>query len=117
MAEDDFGTDISWNASTTELGTVTGEENMIQSIKNRLQTSYDELDWVYEDYGCNYRDYLGLKSDDESLEFVKNSIKDSLEADDRIGGFDLELSYVGDGVVNVLLNVDGTGFEFNLGDE
>ena len=49
MAEDDFGTDISWNASTTELGTVTGEENMIQSIKNRLQTSYDELDWVYED--------------------------------------------------------------------
>ena len=57
------------------------------------------------------------KPDDESLEFVKNSIKDSLESDDRIGGFDLELSYVGDGVVNVLLNVDGTGFEFNLGEE
>ena len=48
---------------------------------------------------------------------MKNSIKDSLEADDRIGSFDLELSYVGDGVVNVLLMVDGSSFDFNLGDE
>ena len=117
MAEDDFGTDIDWTGSTTELATVTGEDNMIQSIKNRLSTTYEELGWVYTDYGCNYRDYLGLKSTDESLEFVKNSIKDSLEADDRIGNFDLELSYVGSGVVNVLLVVDGSSFEFNLGDD
>ena len=116
MAEEDFGTDICWNASTTTLGVVSGNDNMSQSIINRLQTTYDELDWVYEDYGCNYRDYLGLKTNDESLEFVKNSIRDSLENDDRIGEFDLELSYLGDGVVNVLLNVDGTGLEFNLGE-
>ena len=52
MASDDFGTDISWTASTTELGTVTGKDNMRQSIQNRISTTYDELNWVYTDYGA-----------------------------------------------------------------
>lgn len=113
---DDFGTDICWNNNTNDLGTVTGEDNLKQSIVNRLTTTYEELGWVYTDYGCNYRDYLGLKTNDESLEFVKNSIKESLEKDDRIESFDLDLSYLGDGVVNVLLVVDGVSLDFNLGE-
>ena len=32
----DFGTDLNWNGSETELTTVTGDENIIQSITNRL---------------------------------------------------------------------------------
>lgn len=113
----DFGTDISWNQSNTKLGTVTGEENLLQSIINRLNTSYEEFAWVYEGYGCNYRDYLGLKSNETNLEFIKNSIKQSIEEEERIEDYDLELSYIGDGKVNVILNIDGTNMEFNLGEE
>ena len=112
----DFGTDISWNSSETSLGTVTGEDNLVQSVINRLNTSYDELAWVYNDYGCNYRRYLGLKSNDTSLEFIKNSIKQSLEEEERIEEYDLELSYIGDGVVNVIMNIDGTNLNINLGE-
>jgi phage baseplate assembly protein W len=116
MAED-FGTDLCWNSSETTLGTVTGEDNLKQSIINRLNTRYEELNWVYANYGCNYRDYLGLKNNDTTLEFIKNSIKQSLEEETRIETYDLELSYIGDGVIKVILNIEGVNFDFNLGEE
>lgn len=112
----DFGTDLSWNKSDNSLGTVTGEENLLQSITNRLNTTYEEFGWVYNDYGCNYRDYLGLQSNETNLEFIKNSIKQSLEEESRINDYDLELSYIGDGKINVVLNIDGTTMEFNIGE-
>lgn len=117
MVSEDFGTDLSWNKSTTELATVSDNENLLQSVANRLNTTYEELAWVYTDYGCNYRDYLGSKADNNSLEFIKNSIRQSLEEEERIGSFDLSLSYIGDGVINVVLNIDGTDLELELGDE
>lgn len=109
----DFGTDISWNGSETELTTVTGDENIIQSVTNRLNTDYNELDWVYSNYGCNYRQFLGVKVTDTALEFIKNSIKKSLDEEERIDSYDLELSYL-DGKINIVLNIDGTEFEVNL---
>lgn len=114
MANDDFGTDLCWNSTVDKLETVTGDDNLTQSIRNRLSTTYDELGWIYEDYGCNYRDYLGLKTDDESLEFIKNSIQQSLEEDDRIGEFELDVSYQGDGKVNCVIIVDGVTVEVDL---
>ena len=116
MAED-FGTDLCWNSSETTLGTVTGDENVTQSIINRLNTRYEELNWIYGDYGCNYRDYLGLKNNNTTLEFIKNSIKQALSEEPRIEDYDLNLSYAGNGVINVILNVNGVNLDFNLGDE
>lgn len=115
MAED-FGTDLCWNSSETTLGTVTGDNNIKQSVINRLNTRYEELNWVYNDYGCNYRDYLGLKNNDTSLEFIKNSIKQSLSEESRIENYDLELSYLGNGVINIILNIEGVKLDFNLGE-
>ena len=112
----DFGTDLSWNKNDTVLETVTGEENLIQSVINRLNTTYTELGWIYNAYGCNYRNYLGLKKNDTTLEFIKNSIKQSLEEENRITNYDLELSYIGNDTINVILNIDGTDLEFNLGE-
>ena len=116
MAED-FGTDLCWNSSETRLGTVTGDDNIKQSIINRLNTRYEELNWVYSDYGCNYRDYLGLKNNDTTLEFIKNSIKQALEEESRIESYDLELFYMGNGVINIILNIEGVKLDFNLGEE
>ena len=112
----DYGTDLTWNSSIT-LGTVSNEDNVLQHIRNRLQTDYSELSWVYEGYGCNYKQYLGLKSDDESLEFIKNSITQSLTEDANIDEFDLSLSYISEGLINIVLNIDGETFDFNLGED
>lgn len=109
----DFGTDLNWNGSETELTTVTGDDNIIQSVTNRLNTDYDELNWIYNQYGCNYKQFLGSRATDTSLEFIKNSIKKSLDEEERIDGYDLELSYM-DGKINIILNIDGTEFEVNL---
>jgi len=109
----DFGTDLNWNGSETELTTVTGDENIIQSVKNRLNTNYDELNWIYNNYGCNYKQFLGSRVTNTSLEFIKNSIKQSLDEEERIQNYDLELSYM-DGKINIVLNIDGTDLEFNL---
>ena len=112
----DYGVDLTWNNNTT-LETVENEENVLQHIKNRLTTTYNELNWIYPNYGCNYRQYLGKKVDKESLEFIKNSISQSLKEDNLINEFDLSLSYLGNGVINIILNIDGTDFNFNLGEE
>jgi len=112
----DYGTDLTWTNDTT-LQTVSDTDNVEQHIRNRLTTNYEELGWVYESYGCNYRQYLGMKVNDESLEFIKNSISQSLEEDENIEDYDLSLSYLGDGVINIILNVDGDEFDFNLGEE
>lgn len=109
----DFGTDLNWNGSETELKTVTGDDNIIQSVKNRLNTDYDELNWIYNNYGCNYKQFLGDRATDTTLEFIKNSIKQSLDEEERIDDYDLELSYI-EGKINIILNIDGTEFEFNL---
>ena len=116
LAEDEFGTDICWTASNDSLGTVSAKDNLIQSIINRIQTNYSELNWVYENYGCNYRDYLGLPANDTSLEFIKNSLKQSIEEEPRINEYEITVAYAGDGTVNVVLNIDGTQIEMNLGD-
>lgn len=110
----DYGTDIEWTNNTT-LNTVTGDDNTIQHIINRIQTEYTELDWIYDSYGCNYRQYLGFKSNNEALELIKNCIKQSLKEDDLIEDYDLELSYIGDGKINIILTVDGTVVEFDIG--
>lgn len=109
----DFGTDLNWNGSETELTTVTADENILQSIKNRLNTDYDELNWIYANYGCNYKQFLGSRATDTSLEFIKNSIKQSLDEEERIENYDLELSYL-DGKINIILNIDGTEFNLDL---
>lgn len=109
----DFGTDLNWNGSETELTTVTGDENILQSVKNRLNTDYDELNWIYNNYGCNYKQFLGDRATDTTLEFIKNSIKQSLDEEERIASYDLELSYM-DGKINIILNIDGTEFKFDL---
>lgn len=112
----DFGTDLNWNGSETELTTVTGDENIIQSIQNRLNTDYDELNWIYNNYGCNYKQFLGDRATNTTLEFIKNSIKQSLDEEERIDSYDLELSYL-DGKINIILNIEGTDFEFQLDEE
>ena len=112
----DYGTDITWNNNPV-LETVSNEDNVAQHIRNRLMTSYDELNWIYDNFGCNYKQYLGLRADNGSLEFIKNSIRQSLREDDLIGDFDLDITYAGNGAINVKIEIDGNHFDLKISDE
>ena len=105
MTLEEFGTDISWELSNNDVATVSDEKNLLQAIANRLNTNFDELDWVYENYGCNFQDFLGYKKNDTTFEFVKNSITESLEHEPRVTLLNLELSYQNDDQLNIVLEL------------
>lgn len=105
MTLEEFGTDINWELSDNDVTTVSDEKNLMQSIANRLNTNFDELDYLYENYGCNFQDFLGSKKNDTTLEFVKNSITESLEHEPRITLLNLELSYTNDDQLNIILEL------------
>lgn len=109
----DYGTDIEWTTDTT-LQTVTGPDNTAQHIINRINTVYEELDYIYDTYGCNYTDYMGRKSDDTVLELIKNSITQSLKEDSLIDDFDLSLSYKDTNTINIIVDIDATRVEFEI---
>lgn len=110
----DYGVDLQWSNDKT-LNTVSGDDNLIQHLKNRLMTEYTELDWIYDSYGCNYRQYLGFDKT-EALELIKNCITQSLNEDLLIEDYDLDLSYKTGGPINIILTIDGTTVEFDIED-
>ena len=58
----DFGTDIdsSWSATPQgDFKLVSGVDNAVQAIKNRLLTRLGEMDWCYENYGTESNQQIG----------------------------------------------------------
>ena len=114
----DYGVDISsnWNFGDGDLRLVEFEDNLKQSIKNRLGTELDSLDIFYEDYGSVLFDLLGLKNDTSTLNFVKIEVDNCLSRDPRINSFESEVSYIGDGVIRLNVTIlDGeTDIDLNF---
>ena len=106
MTLEEFGTDISWELSNNDVAVVSDEKNLMQSISNRLNTAFDELDYIYENYGCNFQDFLGAKKNDTTLEFIKNSIVESLQNEPRVVLLNLDLSYSDDDKLNIILDLE-----------
>lgn len=108
-------TDYNWEYVNGDLATVSDADDIIQSIDNRLLTRYDELNWIYDNYGCNFRRFLGDLNNETTLEFVKNSIKDSLKQDDRytVNTIDFEQK---NGKLTIILtiNYNGDNYEVNV---
>ena len=78
--------------------------HILQAILNRLNTDTDELDYLYDNYGCDLKQFLGLPTNDTTLEMVKNLITDTLKQDERLELVDLELSYKDANTLNILLS-------------
>lgn len=91
----ELGTDInhSWKFEDGDLQLVDNETNLIQSIVNRLNCEYDSLDGYYYEYGTSLSSFLGFKSSEGSLEFIKIEVSDTLEQDPRINEFEVEADY------------------------
>lgn len=115
----ELGTDLksSWQFKDGDLQLVENKDNLIQSILNRLNCEYDGLDLFYSEYGSVLSNFLGWKHDDETLEFIRLEIEDTLDQEPRLSDFSVEVSYNGFGKVLIELYIvfdDETDFTLSL---
>jgi len=91
----ELGTDLNnnWEFKDGDLQLVENKVNLAQSILNRLNSEYDCLDLFYYNYGSVLSNFLGWKHNDETLEFIRLEIEDTLEQDPRLSNFAVDLSY------------------------
>ena len=115
----ELGTDLNcnWDFKDGDLQLVENRANIKQSILNRLNCDYDSLDLFYYEYGSVLSNFLGWKHNDETLEFIRLEIEDTLNQEPRLTDFDVEVSY--DKIGKVLIDLyivfnDETDFSLSL---
>ena len=91
----ELGADLNknWEFKDGDLLLVENKDNLVQSILNRLNSEYDSLDLFYYDYGSVLSNFLGWKHNDETLEFIRLEIEDTLEQEPRLNDFSVGVSY------------------------
>ena len=117
MVAYEYGVDLNSNFDFKDGDLTLSEydDNLIQSIKNRLNTDYDCLDIFYEDYGSVLSQFLGWRRNDETLSFIRLELEDCLGKDPRITDYELELDYNDNGNVVIQFTITGeTDLSFNL---
>lgn len=113
----EIGTDIKseWAFTDGDLNIISDEENLKQSILNRVTVYDGTFKFFYENYGSVLSEYFGFRKDETTLEFMKIELERVLLQDPRIQSFDLELSYVEKGVnVELTINLGEEDVELNF---
>lgn len=115
----ELGTDLNskWEFKDGDLILVENKDNLVQSILNRLNSEYDGLDLFYYDYGSVLSSFLGWKHNDETLEFIRLEIEDTLEQEPRLSDFNVGVSYNQNGKVLIDLYIvfdDESDFTLSL---
>ena len=115
----ELGTDLNrnWQFKDGDLQLVENNNNLVQSILNRLNCDYDSLDLFYYDYGSVLSSFLGWKHSDETLEFIRLEVESTLEQEPRLSDFTVEVSYNKVGKVLIDLYIvfdDETDFTLSL---
>lgn len=85
--EYELGTDIDRNwiiNSEGRLQTISGKENLVQAIENRLTCYFDNLDWAYKNYGSYMKDWLGKVDDPYTRSTLIKEITTRVSQDPRI---------------------------------
>lgn len=103
----ELGTDIDNNYMFVDgdLKLVEYNDNLVQSIINRLNSPYGSYDLFYEGYGSFLLKFLGWKRNSKNLGFMEMEIMNTLLQDPRVQDLTVELSYGGKGTVNGELTV------------
>ena len=114
----DLGTDInsSWSFKDGDLILINDKENLVQAIRNRLNTVLGTLEDFYLEYGSILWRFMGWKSKDITLNFMEIEIKNCLNQDPRLTNYTLDLSYENNGSVSIDITVffdDETEFDMN----
>ena len=79
------------------------EDNLVQSIVNKLNTNIDELDLFYEDYGSILPTFMGWKANDTTIQYMKTEISTVLSKEPRLSNFEINIEYAGNGTIKINL--------------
>lgn len=109
--------DRSWQLFDNDVLLVDGSNNLYQAIYNRLMTSLNDMDYFYDEYGSNMRDWLGELMSYENLQNLADEVHNRVLEDPRIS--DCDVTCVPYKKYNVIINIvaityaDET-FEYNF---
>ena len=109
----DLGVDISSDLSfhDGDLVLCKYEDNLVQSIVNRLNTDLDELDLFYEEYGSIQPTFLGWKATDKTIHYMQTEIATVLSKESRLSSFKVDVQYEGEGLIKINLVLYTTSSE------
>ena len=103
----DLGTDINTNWTFNDKGDlnlVTDNDNIIQSITNRLNSRLGSMDAYYYNYGSELSLMLGQKINERLLDFIKIETETTIKQDPRLQDTLITVDYDGDGKIIIELN-------------
>ena len=83
---------------------VSEEDDIIQSVTNRLNTRLGSMDAFYNQYGSYLRTYIGSKRNNTLLQFIQVEISTVLKQDPRLQDATVETDYGDKGEVIVNIN-------------
>ena len=97
----ELGTDInsSWTFKDGDLVLIENDENIAQSLANRLNNPLESMDLFYDEYGSYIGSFLGWKQSEETLSFMKMEIEKAISQDPRFIDSEVNLQYTGKGKV------------------
>lgn len=114
----ELGVDLnsSWDFVNGDLTLVEYNDNLVQAVTNRLNNYLDSMDLFYDEYGSLVLNYLGWKSTDETLNFIRLEIMETLKQDPRCQSFNVTVDYK-NGKVNANISIyfnDDTDLSFSV---
>lgn len=81
------------------------DDNLVQSIVNRLNVGLDELDLFYLNYGSIMLNFLGWKATDETISFIKSELESVLKSEGRLDSWEYDVKYLQNGKINIELTL------------
>ena len=120
MANDEIfyegGIDLNSNMTFEDGDIVLVEyaDNLCQAVTNRLNTSLNELDLFYEDYGSILTGFFGSKGNNTTIGFIKTELNNCLSKEPRLRKHEADVSYTGDGLLRIDLRLYPVNTDNNI---
>lgn len=111
--------DLTFGMDNGDCTVILDDENMVDACVRRLDTRLDST--LYDEYGSDLGDLLGLRKSDVNLQFLSQSIQSCLSQDERLSDISVDCEYSENGILADIKavyedNVLEFTYENNVGD-
>lgn len=89
--------DLTFSIEDGDCAVILDDENMVEACVRRLDTRLDST--LYDEYGSDLGDLLGLRKSDVNLQFLSQSIQSCLSQDERLSDISVDCEYSDTGIV------------------
>lgn len=89
--------DLTFGMDNGDCTVVLDDENMVDACIRRLDTRLDST--LYDEYGSDLGDLLGLRKSDVNLQFLSQSIQSCLSQDERLSDISVDCEYTDSGIM------------------